>query len=131
VSSQDIGIHEVTFCSRIAKWSESIFESEKRLPFHSVEIEETKGTRRKRSDLRTYDKKSRLVASGEVKLPGTPEGRDPYSYVLVEDAFMKASNVGAQFFFTWNVNRLVLYDSKLWQKRCRSGGFRILISAFI
>ena len=33
----------------------------------------------------------------------------------MEDALLKASNAGAQFFFTWNVNRLVLFDSKKWE----------------
>jgi hypothetical protein len=34
---------------------------------------------------------------------------------LVEDAYLKASNAGARYFFTWNVNKLVLFDASLWQ----------------
>ena len=39
-----------------------------------------------------------------------------YDYKLIEDAHLKATNSGARFFFTWNVNKLVLFDQKLWEK---------------
>lgn len=55
-----------------------------------------------------------MILAGEVKLPGTPEGRTPYHSALVNDAASKADNAGAEFFFTWNVNLLVLFDRKLW-----------------
>ncbi len=112
----DIRIHEVTFCGRVMKWAEAIFRDNPDLPFRRVEIEESKGIKRKRSDLRIYDGNKKLLLAGEVKLPGTAEGRNPYDSSLIEDAFLKASNAGAQFFFTWNVNKLVLFDSSLWQK---------------
>ncbi|HXP62864.1 MAG TPA: N-6 DNA methylase, partial [Dongiaceae bacterium] len=86
------------------------------MPFRRTEIEESKGTKRKRSDLRVYVADDKLVLAGEVKLPGTPEGRNAYNPALVEDSYQKASNAGAEFFFTWNVNKLVLFDSKQWQK---------------
>jgi hypothetical protein len=114
--TRDIRIHELTFCSRVAKWAEGIFNSNPNLPFARAEIEESKGIRRKRSDLRIYDGQKRLILAGEVKLPGTPEGRNPFHNTLVEDAFQKADRAGAQFFFTWNVNRLVLFDRSLWER---------------
>jgi methylase of polypeptide subunit release factors len=64
--------------------------------------------------LRIYDPKHKLVLAGEVKMPGTPEGRNAYNTDLIEDAFQKASSAGAEFFFTWNVNKLVLFDAKKW-----------------
>lgn len=116
MAHNDIRIHEVTFCGRVMKWAEALFKSQPESPFKRVEIEESKGIKRKRSDLRIYDHGKKLLLAGEVKLPGTPDGRNPYDGRLVEDAFLKASNAGAQFFFTWNVNKLVLFDSSLWQK---------------
>lgn len=116
MAHNDIRIHEVTFCGRVMKWAEALFKSQPESPFERVEIEESKGIKRKRSDLRIYDHGKKLLLAGEVKLPGTPDGRNPYDGRLVEDAFLKASNAGAQFFFTWNVNKLVLFDSSLWQK---------------
>jgi methylase of polypeptide subunit release factors len=108
----DVRTHEVTFCSRVSKWAENLFSQNPSWNFVRAEIEET--VKRKRSDLRIYGPKNRLVLAGEVKLPGTAEGRNAYSFDLIGDAFQKASNLGAEFFFTWNVNKLVLFDSKKW-----------------
>src|SRR5712692_454816 len=52
MSELDIRTHEVTFCSRVSKWADSLFESNPALPFEHTEIEESKGIKRKRSDLR-------------------------------------------------------------------------------
>src|SRR5882724_248410 len=112
----DIRTHEVTFCGRVKSWADNFFKEHRNLPFKRVDIEETLQKTRKRSDLRVYDKANKLVLAGEVKLPGTFEGRDPYHYALVEDAYSKADQAQAQFFFTWNVNKLVLFDRSLWDK---------------
>jgi methylase of polypeptide subunit release factors len=112
----DIRTHEISFCGRIKSWADELFRKHSELPFRRVEIEETLGKTRKRSDLRIYDRTNKLVLAGEVKLPGTFEGRDPYHHALVEDAYRKADQAQAQFFFTWNVNKLVLFDRSLWDK---------------
>ena len=112
----DIRVNEVTFCSRVSKWADCLFQGHPDMPFKRTEIEESKGINKKRSDLRVYDSNDKLVLAGEVKLPGTPEGRNAYNAALVEDSYQKASNAGAEFFFTWNVNKFVLFDSKQWQK---------------
>src|ERR1035437_1662506 len=114
MAERDIRTYEVTFCSRVSKWADSIFENNPALSFKRTEIEESKGIKRKRSDLRVYGSNNKLILAGEVKLSGTAEGRNAYSSALVEDSYQKASNAGAEFFFTWNVNRLVLFDAKLW-----------------
>jgi hypothetical protein len=114
MAEQDIRTHEVTFCSRVSKWADSIFEKNPALSFKRTEIEESKGIKRKRSDLRVHGANSKLILAGEVKLPGTAEGRNAYNSALVEDSYQKASNAGAEFFFTWNVNKFVLFDSKKW-----------------
>ena len=108
----DVRTHEVTFCSRVAKWAEKLFSQNPSWGFVRAEIEELLNA--KRSDLRFYGLKNRLVLAGEVKLPGTPEGRNAYNSDLINNAHDKASNLGAEFFFTWNVNQLVLFDSKRW-----------------
>jgi methylase of polypeptide subunit release factors len=108
----DIRTHEVTFCSRVSKWADKLFSQNPAWNFVRTEIEES--VKRKRSDLRIYASNNRLALAGEVKLPGTAEGRNAYNSDLISDAFQKASNLGAEFFFTWNVNKLVLFDSKKW-----------------
>jgi hypothetical protein len=114
MAERDIRTYEVTFCSRVSKWADSIFENNPALSFKRTEIEESKGIKRKRSDLRVYASNNKLILAGEVKLPGTAEGRNAYNSALVEDSYQKASNAGAEFFFTWNVNKFVLFDSKKW-----------------
>ncbi len=114
MAERDIRTHEVTFCSRVAKWADAIFKNNPTWSFKRTEIEESKGIKRKRSDLRVYGANNKLILAGEVKLPGTAEGRNAYNFALVDDSCHKASNAGAEFFFTWNVNKFVLFDSKLW-----------------
>src|ERR1017187_6170825 len=114
MAERDIRTHEVTFCSRVSKWADSISENNPALSFKHTEIEESKGIKRKRSDLRVYGANNKLILAGEVKLPGTADGRNAYNFALVDDSCHKASNAGAEFFFTWNVNKFVLFDSKLW-----------------
>ncbi len=114
--SPDNRTHEVTFCSSVSKWADSIFEKNPDWSFKRTDIEQSKGIKKKRSDLRIYGDRNKLILAGEVKLPGTAEGRNAYNSALVEDSYQKASNAGAEFFFTWNVNRFVLFDAKQWQK---------------
>jgi hypothetical protein len=114
MADRDIRTHEITFCSRVSKWADSFFEKNPALAFKRTEIEESKGIKRKRSDLRVYGAHNKLILAGEVKLPGTAEGRNAYNSALVDDSYFKASNAGAEFFFTWNVNKFVLFDSKKW-----------------
>jgi hypothetical protein len=88
--SKDIRTYEVAFCSRVSKWADSIFEDNPAWLFKRSEIEQSKGINRKRSDLRVYGAKKELILAGEVKLPGTVEGRNAYHSALVEDSYQKA-----------------------------------------
>jgi len=110
----DARTHEVTFCSRVSKWADALFPENQSWGFVRTEIEESKGLKNKRSDLRIYGPQNQLVLAGEVKMPGTVDGRNPYNSDLIEDSFHKASSAGAEFFFTWNVNKFVLFDAKKW-----------------
>src|ERR1035437_921158 len=114
MASKDLRTNEVTFCSRVSKWADSLFDSNPSWPFKHTDIEQSKGIGKKRSDLRVFGANKQLILAGEVKLPGTVEGRNPYSSALVEDSYHKASDAGAEFFFTWNVNTFVLFDAKKW-----------------
>jgi hypothetical protein len=104
-------VNEVTFTSDVVGWINSILERDKdRLPFKSAQIEKSARGKRTRRDLTIYDKDGNKALTGELKMPDAPDGRTPYAEDVVQDAFKKASDVGAKYFFTWNVNRLVLWD---------------------
>jgi len=112
-------IHEVDFCAQVASTVNSLIAmNPESYPFREARVEGfgIGAGRRKRKDLRFYDHSGKLVLCGEVKIPGTPEGRSPYDAKLCEDAEAKASNAGVQFFFTWNVNTFVLWDRSLWNE---------------
>ena len=94
----DTRTHEVTFCSRVAGWANALFEQHPKWPFRRADIEQSKAIKRKRSDLRIYGKADRLILAGEVKMPGTVEGRSSYNADLVGDSAQKADNAGAEFF---------------------------------
>jgi hypothetical protein len=105
-------IHEVDFCSLIAtEASILISQNPSAYPFREVRIEgfgEGSG-RRKRKDLRFFGRNGKLVLCGEVKLPGTLEGRSAFADKLMQDAFRKAENAaGVRYFFTWNVNEFAI-----------------------
>jgi hypothetical protein len=119
MTSPEKKINEVDFCGQVAsavnfivKQNPSIF------PFNEARIEGygTGAGRRKRKDLRFFDKNGKLVLCGEVKFPGTVEGSTPYNASLCKDAEAKASDAGIKYFFTWNVNTFVLWDRSLWDR---------------
>jgi hypothetical protein len=65
----------------------------------------------KRRDFTLLDKDNRAVLTGEVKLPYRKDGGSPYNNAVVQDARGKARIAGARFFFTWNVNEFVLWET--------------------
>jgi len=119
VVSSRTSIHEVDFCSQIASSVNILVRQDLKFsPIHEARVEGLgKGdAARKRKDLRFFDQNRKLILCGEVKLPGTMEGRSPFDTKLCEDAARKADNAGIQFFFTWNVNEFVLWDRSRWDR---------------
>ncbi|MGE0126892.1 MAG: class I SAM-dependent DNA methyltransferase [Blastocatellales bacterium] len=110
--------HEVAFCADVAKWAEKIFEENQNLPLGSSDIESFGRGSQKRQDLRFYARKQggqgKLALCGEVKLPGTAQGRSPFDLALMTDAHSKAVAENCRYFFTWNVEHLALFDRSLW-----------------
>src|SRR4051794_2566597 len=91
------------------------------LPFERAEVEEHSGGGRPRRDITIYDRTGRKAVTGEVKMPDRPGGSSPYTAELVEDAHTKASTDGVAYFFTWNVNTLVVWrtfepGTSLWHR---------------
>ncbi len=106
-------IHEVDFCGQVASAANILFSQDPAaFPFAEARLEGFgKGAaKRKRKDLRFFEPGGKLALCGEVKLPGTPEGRSPYDDAVCQDAAHKADNAAVRFFFTWNVNLFVLWD---------------------
>jgi hypothetical protein len=104
---ENVRKHEVAFCAEVSKWSDRLFEADTSLPFGSSDIESFGTGSQKRQDIRVYERKAkgrgRIALCGEVKLPGSRQGRSPFDLALMNDAFQKANNENCRYFFTWNV----------------------------
>jgi hypothetical protein len=120
VVSRKPAIHEIDFCGQMASTANALIRQnpEAYAPLHEARLEGfgTGTSRRKRKDLRFFDDTGRLILCGEVKLPGTYDGRSAFAEKLMQDAFTKADNAGVQFFFTWTVNEFALFDRSLWDR---------------
>ncbi|MBM4026872.1 MAG: hypothetical protein FJ280_15940, partial [Planctomycetes bacterium] len=120
VASGKPAIHEVDFCGQMAT-AIGVLVSQNPSAYHPIHGARLEGFgtgagRRKRQDLRFFDTAGNVILCGEVKLPGTYEGRSAFAEELMQDAFLKADNANVQFFFTWNVNEFALFDRKLWDR---------------
>ncbi len=104
-------MHELTFVNQVTTWINEILHKRLDLPFTQATIEESAKGKRKRRDLTLYDRQDKLALTGEIKLPDKPDGLTPYNETVVIDAHRKANDIGAAYFFTWNVNRLVLWKT--------------------
>lgn len=102
---------EWTFAADAAKWMSLLLHAQTKLPFVDAKVEQRSSGSAKRSDLILYDRDTKPALTGEIKLPDTVEGQTPFHAKLVNDARRKASRLGCPFFFTWNVNRLVLWQT--------------------
>jgi hypothetical protein len=63
-----------------------------------------------RCDIRLNSSTGRKLASGEMKRPELPEGRDVTNDALVEDARRKALARGLPYYFTCNMAQVALYS---------------------
>ncbi|MDI6773966.1 MAG: N-6 DNA methylase [Verrucomicrobiota bacterium] len=114
--NSQIRMHELEFCSEVKSFCDALFTTHPEWPFSHATIEQYGRGNYRRSDLRFFQRGSQTpVLCGEVKMPGTPEGRSPYDAALMQDAFQKADNIQCPYFFTWNVNTFVLFDRSKWQ----------------
>ncbi len=96
----------------MAKWITEILAKNTRLPFSEAKCEHRVSGSLKRSDLTLLDKNQVRVLTGEVKLPFQTDGGSPYNGAVVQDARKKAILAGVRFFFTWNVNEFVLWETE-------------------
>jgi hypothetical protein len=104
-------IHEVDFTSQAAGWINQVVEANgSRFAIGRASIETLADGSRKRRDITFYNRAGRPCLTGEVKLPWAADGYSPYIETVVEDAREKAVRAGVDWFFTWNINELLLWQ---------------------
>lgn len=105
-------MNEWEFTAQFASWINERLAIDPDLPFSQAKVEQTgKGTR-KRRDLTLLDKNEQVALTGEIKLPYQKDGGSPFNSRVVEDARAKAKDAKSKFFFTWNVNQFLLWETK-------------------
>lgn len=102
--------NEWNITAEAATWLSEICKARPELGFEKATVEETVSGKRTRHDITLFDCDGKPVLCGEAKRPENPEGRNPMTAALLEDAFLKASQSGIRYFFTWNVNACFLFD---------------------
>jgi hypothetical protein len=110
-------LNELTFAGWLTAFTASRAERLRALGetilIRSAEIEERQvdaDGRVRRCDVRFNSESGRKLASGELKRPEVPEGRDPRNEQLRSDARRKALARGLPYYFTCNIATVVLYE---------------------
>lgn len=104
-------MNEWGFTGEVKSWIDQIAKLNSNLPFAGARVEDVGKGSQKRRDLTLIDRNGEALLTGEVKLPDAPDGGSPYRAEVVKDAQQKALRAGVKFFFTWNVNECVLWET--------------------
>lgn len=104
-------MNEWEFTANVASWINRILSNVPSLPFSSAKCEQQNKGSQKRRDLTLLDRNGVVVLTGEVKLPYQKNGGSPYNAEAIKDARLKARRAKSNFFFTWNVNEFVLWET--------------------
>lgn len=104
-------MNEWGFTGEVKSWIDQIAKLNTNLPFAGARVEDVGKGSQKRRDLTLVDRNGVPLLTGEVKLPDAPDGGSPYRSEVVKDAQQKALSAGVKFFFTWNVNECVLWET--------------------
>ncbi len=103
-------VDERTFAADAASWMTAILARRTDLPYSRASVEEHTPGANTRRDITLYSRHGTKIAlMGEIKVPDKIYGQNPYDLELVRNAQDKANNAGITYFFTWNVNRFVLW----------------------
>ena len=103
--------HELEFTTSVATWMTLIIDKDPSLPFSAAKCESRSKGLQKRRDLSLFGRDGRPLITGEVKLPYQRDGSTPYNVDVVKDARRKAERADVPYFFTWNVNECVLWNT--------------------
>ena len=102
---------EWEFTATVASWINLIIQANQDLPFSAARCEQKSEDSQKRRDISLLDRNKKVVLTGEVKLPYRIDGGSPYNETVVQDARQKAIRAKSKYFFTWNVNECVLWET--------------------
>ena len=103
-------VQELDFTGQAIGWINAVIAANgPSFALSKASIETLARGSRKRRDITIYDRRGLPCLTGEVKLPWAVDGSSPFIEKLVGDAREKAQKAGVGWFFTWNVNELLLW----------------------
>ena len=95
----------------LVEWINKIIE-DLNLPLGKVR-QETILADQKQPDILVFDTDNKkIIVLIELKIPSW----DIYNSELVHEAYRKANKLNAQYFATWNINKLVLFSVKKYEE---------------
>jgi hypothetical protein len=106
-----MSVTEWELTADVASWINEIIGKDTRLPFSRAKCEQRAEASLKRRDLTLLDRFGRKVITGEIKLPYQKDGSTPHNATVVDDARSKALKASSKYFFTWNVNECVIWET--------------------
>jgi len=109
---EPLTVNEWEFTAQVASEINTFLDRNPDFPFSKAACEQRGKGSAKRRDLTLLDKSNRVVLTGEIKLPFRAEGGTPFNADLIQNARSKALRAGCDFFFTWNVNEFVLWETR-------------------
>lgn len=118
-------ITEWEFTADVVGWINSIINEESTLAFSAAKTEQRTQGSQKRRDVTLLDRKGNPVVTGEIKLPDRADGGTPFNAAVVKDARAKALRANVPYFFTWNVNTCVLWETSATNGALHQQNFRI------
>ena len=102
---------EWEFVGDAKEWIALALVHNTQLQFSGAKLEQRGSGSNKRRDLTLLDKSGKAVVTGEVKMPYATDGTSPFRSDVVTDARKKAERAGVKYFFTWNINQCVLWET--------------------
>ena len=106
-----LAVTEWTFTADVSTWVNLILKDRPDLPFSKSSVEDRCSNSQKRRDFTLYLKDGSPFLTGEMKMPDKTDGGSPYRESVVIDAHDKADDAAVEYYFTWNVNRCVLWKT--------------------
>ncbi len=104
---------EWTVVGDAKSWMDALIDAHRsNSPFSKVKLETRTTGSLKRRDLTVLDRDGKICLTGEVKVPWANDGASPFVESTVVDARKKAIAAGSPWFFTWNLNELVLWRTE-------------------
>lgn len=101
---------EWTIVGDAKSWMDALLDAHgPSAPFSRVKLETRTSGSLKRRDLTVFDRSKQVCLTGEAKVPWAHDGASPFVESTVRDARAKAEQAGSEWFFTWNLNELVLW----------------------